>query len=69
MKKLSLTQMENLQGGKFWGGETTCSYKFEYETSRGDVCSYICTAKHYIFWINIDTVYLAEGTELFIPCP
>ncbi len=47
MKKLELNQMENLEGGKFWGwGPARCG------TCSGGV--QLCTSNYYALWIVVD---------------
>ncbi len=48
MEKLNLEQMENIQGGIFWGDETV------YINEGG--CSYSCKQK-YMFWIRVGDLY------------
>ncbi|WP_156167099.1 hypothetical protein [Tenacibaculum mesophilum] len=43
MKELNLNQLENLEGGKFWGKETVC-------TTAG--CATTCYTNTYRFWIR-----------------
>lgn len=63
MKKLSLSQMEKLQGGKFWGAETSCSPPMPDGTGW---CHYTCTDKYYIFWIVVSSQPAPGG---FFYCP
>jgi len=60
MRNLSLNQMENLQGGKFWGSVETCN-----TAKIGNTCYKICVVKQYIFWIKV-----AEETPPWevVPC-
>lgn len=44
MKELTLEQMENTQGGKFWGSDSGCTKCSDgYQT---------CWKTYYIFWIS-----------------
>lgn len=55
MKKLSLNQMQNLQGGKFWGTESKCVENRMYDIISGKetLCMRTCTQKHYFFWMVV----------------
>jgi len=61
MKKLSLAQMEKLQGGKFWGSETTCGAIMD---NGSGVCTQTCTQKYYMFWIVVSS----ESWPVFYAC-
>jgi hypothetical protein len=50
MKKMNENQLQNLEGGKFWGWSCGRSYSIEPGS-----CYQNCT--HYVFWINNDTDY------------
>jgi len=67
MKKLSISQMEKIEGGvPFWGSVDTCtntSY-FNPETGQDEPASYVCHHT-YQFWINWspnDDCYYAYGS-------
>jgi hypothetical protein len=54
MKKLEFAQMENIQGGKFWGTGTTTSC---------NALGYCITCSHdYYFWISANT-YNCSGAQ------
>jgi len=61
MKKLSLAQMEKLQGGKFMGTGTNCYT----EPGWGIYCRQKCYHTLYVFWIAIDS----WTSEKDVPCP
>jgi len=52
MKELSVEQMENTQGGKFWGSSETCG-----------PCDFTghqwCNQAYYVFWtlVSLDSSY------------
>jgi hypothetical protein len=46
MKELNVNQLENLEGGRFWGSETNCVY--------GD-CTKTCYKTKYRFWFDVGT--------------
>ncbi len=47
MKKLEVNQMENLNGGKFWGwGAEDCS------ACSGGIM--LCTSNYYVLWTVVD---------------
>lgn len=48
MKELNVNQLENLEGGKFWG--KTCGKTFELEEGS---CYRVCTK--FRFWIGFGT--------------
>ena len=43
MKELNVNQLENLEGGKFWGSSESC-------TTAG--CATTCYTSKYRFWIR-----------------
>jgi len=50
MKKLNIEQLENVQGGTFWGqGNVHCNNTY---TPEGMVLSSVRCYDYYIFWIN-----------------
>ncbi|MDR0661591.1 MAG: hypothetical protein LBG19_12580 [Prevotellaceae bacterium] len=64
-KKLSFEQMENLQGGKFWGDDRNCN-KILLDNGR---CAGFCITNSYIFWIKVSTdfeIYPEAGGG--VPC-
>ena len=54
MKKMSENQLQNLEGGKFWGWSCGASYSIEPGS-----CYQNCT--HYVFWFE-------NGTDYAAPC-
>lgn len=54
MKKMNENQLQNLEGGKFWGWSCGSSYSIEPGS-----CYQNCT--HYVFWMN-------NGTDYAVPC-
>ena len=64
MKTLSLNQMENLQGGKFWGSETNCVNDGPLVDWDG-VCGVTCYTDYYVFWIRMDSY---ESDSYAVPC-
>lgn len=63
MKKVSLSKMENTQGGKFWGkGETNCTKASDLGNGN---CWYNCSTPHYAFWLKVDVTYEGTGVR---PC-
>lgn len=45
MKKMNENQLQNLEAGKFWGSETTC-------TTHQYLGEYCCTS-YYVFWVVV----------------
>ena len=65
MKKLNVEQLENVQGGIFWGTETTsCDPRGIYYDEFGNeyVTYYYKCEAYFIFWIKVsETCYSAYG--------
>lgn len=56
MKELNVNQLENFEGGKFWG--TDCSGATWGHVGGG---CYVRTCKRRAFWISYDTVIQYAG--------
>lgn len=53
MKKLEVSEMAKIEGGKFWGrGETTCT---PVDNGAGQILYYWCCYDYYVLWINTGT--------------
>lgn len=64
MKKLELSQLENLTGGKFWGTETECTTLYSPDIAGNMTPTAIkCCQVDYMFWVRVDT-YGCETTPL-----
>jgi hypothetical protein len=53
MKKLNVSQMEKIEGGKFFGATSSCG-----------ACNFgerVCVQKYYVFWLKVsEGIYFEE---------
>ena len=59
MKKLDVTQMENLQGGKFFGTETTYGPCQSTGGTTGGIRA--VTSTFYVLWLGVQTTTTFEN--------
>lgn len=57
MKELNVNQLENLEGGKFWGRTVSCGQTYSIEPGS---CYVNCRVTYQVFWV----VTYDSGTEL-----